>query len=79
MRRWKIKLQFENGLTHLTSFTLVDVAAFIKETKVKNNGINVHRTLPIDTWLIDMVFGIAQTTGFGTKLSYATIIPEVKK
>lgn len=76
LRKWKVKLQFENGLIHLTSFTLTDVATFIKATKIKNHGVRIHKTLPIDVWLIDMVFDVAQNTNLGNKLSYASIEPE---
>ena len=76
MRRWKIKLKFENGLTHLTSFTLTDIAAFIKNTKFRNHGVEMHKTLPIDIWLVDMVFDTAKNINFNTKLSYASIKPE---
>lgn len=73
MRKWKIKLQFENELVHFTSFTLAEVATFIKITKIKNHGAKIHKTLPIDTWLVDMTFDVAQNINLGTKLSYASI------
>lgn len=76
MRKWKIELRFENGLTHFTSFTLTEIAAFIKNTKLKNHGAKTRKALPIDIWLVDMVFDIAQTVNLGTELSYASIEPE---
>jgi hypothetical protein len=63
-------------LIHFTSFTLVEIAAFIKATKIKNHGVKIHKVLPIDIWLVDMVFDAAQNISFGTKLSCASIEPE---
>lgn len=56
MRTWKICMRLDNGTTHLLSVTLPDIAAFIKKSIIKNDGVKKHTTLPIDSWLVDIVF-----------------------
>lgn len=56
MRAWEINIRFDNDTEHLFSVTLSDIAAFIKESTIKNEGVKKHTTLPIDSWLVDLVF-----------------------
>ena len=79
MRKWKVKLKFENGMTNFTSFTLVDVGTFIKDSRVKNNGRKKHRSVPINRWLISMVFDKAIHTHPIAELVSATILQEGSK
>lgn len=73
MRKWKIKLQFENGRTHFDSFTLTDIAALIKDSKNKEKA---HQTLPLDKWIVAMVFDKATHTCPIAELTNASIIQE---
>jgi len=59
-RKWRMALHFNNGTTCLFSVTLREIVAFIKETKAKNKGAEEHDTLPIELWLLDMVFDKAK-------------------
>ncbi len=72
-RRWKIKMRFGSGLTHLASFDLIDISEFITHTKNDNDGVKIHDTLPLDLWLIDMVFDKATQVCPDTDLIDATI------
>jgi len=54
--RWKVCMHFDNGTSCLFSVTLPEIAAFIKKSIAKNNGIKEHNTLPIDSWLVDLIF-----------------------
>ena len=73
MRTWKICMRFDNGTTSLLSVTLSDIAAFIKESIIKNDGVKKHTTLPIDAWLIDIVFDKAREDHQIAKVMDATI------
>lgn len=74
MREWKVKLRFETGLTHLSSFTLTDVGTFIKQEKIKNNDKKACKTIPLEKWLTTMVLNRAMSTYPITKLVTATLI-----
>ena len=73
MRTWKICMRFDDGTTHLLSVTLPDIAAFIKESIAKNGGVKKHTTLPIDAWLVDVVFDKAMEGHQSAKVMDATI------
>lgn len=73
MRKWKIKLQFEGGATHLSTLTITEVVAFIKRERLKNKKKRTHHIFPIDKWLIDMTFVKVNTV----ELINATIIPQI--
>lgn len=59
MRRWVIKLYFNNETPHLSSVTLKDVSNFIKTSKAKNGGVKIHKTLPVEAWLLDIALSKA--------------------
>lgn len=72
MRKWKIEFQFKNGRTHFTFFTLTDIANFIKQNKTKK-----EQTLPINKWIIAMVFDrAAHTVCPLSELKHAIIFKE---
>lgn len=73
MHKWKIYMHFDNDTAHLLSVTLPDIAAFIKKSIAKNNGVKEHTTLPIDAWLVDIVFDKAMEYYPITELMDATI------
>lgn len=73
MRIWKISIHFDDGTTHLLSVTLSDIAAFIKEDTNKNGGVKIYSTLPIDSWLVEIVFNKAKRDCPTANLIDATI------
>lgn len=80
MRKWKIKVQFEGGATHLNTFTIAEVVTFIKRERLKNKEIRTHHIFPVDKWLIDMLFVKVNTISPSlhyTNLINATIIPQI--
>lgn len=72
-RQWKICMHFDNGTTHLLSVKLSDVAAFIKKSTAKNKGVKMHTTLPLNSWLVDIVFDKAAEDYPIARLMDATI------
>lgn len=71
-KRWKVQLQFKGGINRFTSFSLSDLAAFIKKYDKKK----LRKTLPINPWLIDMVFDKATSIYPIEELVSATIFQE---
>lgn len=76
MRVWKVELQFKNGTKRFTSFNLAEVAAFIKNVKTEGDTTRLCNTLPIDTWIIHMVFREAFLIHADTELVVAVISKE---
>lgn len=78
MRRWKIKLEFANGSEHLGSFTLKDIAAFVKHERIRNKEAKIHKVIPLDKWLIVMLFDLAARVCPIAELTNATMFKEDK-
>lgn len=80
MRKWRIELQFENRGIHFSTFTLKDVTAFIKESRNcmnnKNSEVEKYKTLPVDKWIVAMVFDRAERVYPNTELVAAVITEE---
>lgn len=70
---WKVCMHFDNDTTHLFSVTLPDIAAFIKKSIAENDGIKKHTTLPIESWLVDLIFYKAVEDYPTVRLTTATI------
>lgn len=73
MRAWEINIRFDNDTEHLFSVALSDIAAFIKESIIKNDGVKKYTTLPIDSWLVDLVFDKAVEDYPNARVIEATI------
>lgn len=71
--KWRIRMHFDSGTEYYFSVTLPDIAAFIKTSVAKNNGVKKHTTLPIDAWLVDLVFDKAMGDCPTANLMDATI------